>query len=467
MSTDSATDDEAHVRLDRVGWRRIHTRVVLVLGVGWMLDAFEVNLVGSVLGVLQKLWHITAEQASLMVSVWLIGIMIGALLFGYCADRFGRRRLFLVTLAVYSTFTVVSALSPGYTAFLAFRFLTAIGVGAEYSAVNAAVAELIPARYRGRASATVMNFWPLGAILAGLVTLYFVNTLPPSIGWRFAFALGAVIALFSIWARKSLPESPRWLLARGRATEADAVSARMLGGGHRFGSGETSSEEGQDGVGLLPQLAELVRHWRGRLALGCLLDFSEAAGYYGLFALLPLVVLPHLAIPDADVPWFFIVGNIGALVGGVAAAGLLDRTGRKATVTGFYLLAALSMLAMGWAAATSSVSGVMAAFVLANLCATGSWIAAYPTFAELFPTRARATGIGASVAFGRIGAAIAPPLLVGIAQQYSVFTAFAALAACWLIGAVAMIPWAIWGVEGKGRSLEALAAQPSEAGVAA
>jgi MFS family permease len=141
--------------LDGLAWRPIHTRVTLVLGFGWMLDAFEVNIVGSVLGVLQKLWQVTTSEASLLVSVWLIGIMIGALLFGYCADRFGRRRLFIVTLLFYSVFTVISALSPGYYAFLVFRFLTAIGVGAEYSAVNAAIGELIPARYRGRAGATV------------------------------------------------------------------------------------------------------------------------------------------------------------------------------------------------------------------------------------------------------------------------------------------------------------------------
>ena len=205
-----------------------------MLGLGWMLDAFEVNIVGSVLGVLQRLWHVTAGQASLIVSVWLLGIMVGALFFGYLADRFGRRRLFILTLLVYSGFTVVSALSPGYYAFLAFRFLTAIGVGAEYSAVNAAITELIPARYRGRAAATVMNFWPLGSILAGIVTLYFVNALPPSIGWRFAFALGAIIALFSVWARKTLPESPRWLAGRGELGTAESVAHAIANGDNAF-----------------------------------------------------------------------------------------------------------------------------------------------------------------------------------------------------------------------------------------
>jgi MFS family permease len=449
--------------LDGLAWRPIHTRITLVLGFGWLLDAFEVNIVGSVLGVLQKLWQVTASQASLLVSAWLIGIMIGALLFGYCADRFGRRRLFIMTLLFYSTFTVISALSPGYYAFLVFRFLTAIGVGAEYSAVNAAIGELIPARYRGRAAASVMNFWPLGSILAGVLTLYFINLLPASIGWRCAFALGAVIALFSLWARRALPESPRWLLERGRTAEAEAVSAQIAGDARQFDQETANAALGadarSDGAGVGRQLSQLLRRHPGRLALGCALDFSEAAGYYGLFAVLPLLVLPQIHIPVEEVPWFFIIGNVGAAIGGMIAAVMLDRIGRKVTVAGFYLLAALSMLTMASATAAGSAAGVMLAFTVANLCATGAWIAAYPTFSELFPTPMRATGIGFSVAFGRIGAAIAPPLLVAVAQQLSLFAAFAVIAGFWLIGVAAMIPWSMRGVEGRGRTLEALAGE--------
>lgn len=444
--------------LDRLRWRPIHTRITLALGIGWMLDAFEVTIVGNVLGILQKLWGITAEQTSLLVSVWLIGIMIGALLFGYLADQFGRRKLFILTLLLYSFFTVVSALSPGYAAFLCFRFLTAIGVGAEYSAVNAAIAEMVPAGYRGRANAAVMNFWPLGAILAGIVSLYFLSWLPASIAWRFTFALGAVIALFTIWARKALPESPRWLARRGRKREAAAVSARIAAKSRQFDHHKASgSDASERPAGFLRQLKLLAGRHPGRLALGCALDFSEAAGYYGLFALLTLIVLPHLRISNAKVPIFFIVGNAGALVGGLIAAIGLDRFGRKATVGGFYAVAALAMLYLGRATVVGNPSGVLLAFTVANLCASGSWIAAYPTFSELFPTPLRATGIGASVSFGRIGAAAAPPLLVVVAQHLSITAAFATISSLWLIGAVAMIPWSVWGPEGRGRPLEAIA----------
>ena len=447
-------------RLDRLSWTPLHTRITMALGVGWLLDAFEVNIIGNVLGVLQRLWHLTSVEASMLVTVWLVGIMIGALLFGYLADRFGRRRLFILTLLLYSTFTVISALSPGYWAFLVFRFLTAIGVGAEYSAINAAIGELIPARYRGRASATVMNFWPLGSILAAGLSLYFLNRLPPSIGWRLAFGLGAVIALFTIWVRTAIPESPRWLLGRGRRHEAEAVVEQIEARASAFppATAARAADAGAPATpGFFAQVRVLVRRHPARLALGSLLDFSEAAGYYGIFAFLPLVVLPAVHVREQDVPWFFLIGNVGAVAGGLLAAWLLDRAGRKITVTGFYVLASVSMLVMGAATLSGSARSVLWAFIVANLCATGSWIAAYPTFSEIFPTSLRSTGIGFSVAFGRIGAAIAPPLLVTLAARVSVMTAFGVLAAFWAIGAAAMLPWCLWGPEGRGRSLEALA----------
>jgi MFS family permease len=456
--------DTVGTRLDRLAWKPIHTWITLALGIGWLLDAFEVNVVGNVLGVLRDLWHLSDSQASAIVSVWLVGLMIGALFFGYLADRFGRRKLFLITLLIYSGATVISALSPGYWFFLVFRFLTAIGVGAEYSAINAAIGEMIPARYRGRANATVMNFWPLGTILAAAITLYFINLFPPSIGWRFAFALGAVIALFTLWVRRVLPESPRWLFEKGRQAEARAILDGIEEGAARFPAGKAASSAGDVQIGspgFWSQFFHLVRNYPGRLALGCALDFTEAAGYYGIFAFLPLVVLPHVGVGQRQVPVFFLIGNIGAVAGGILAAAFLDKVGRKVTVTSFYLLAAMSMLGMGAATMGGNARGVLWAFIVVNFCATGSWISAYPTFAEIFPTSLRSTGIGASVAFGRIGAALAPPLLVFLSHRVSPMTAFAVLAGFYGLGAATMVPWWIWGPEGRGCPLEVLAGEKS------
>ncbi len=454
MSSDISIGD----RLDRFPWTPFHTRVTAALGIGWMLDAFEVNVIGNVLGVLRNLWHVTDLQASALVTAWLVGIMLGALVFGYLADRFGRRKLFILTLLLYSTCTVISAVSPGYDFFLLFRFLTAIGVGAEYSAINAAICEIIPAKFRGRANAVVMNFWPLGAILAALLSLFFINLLPPSVGWRLAFGLGAIIAVFTIWARRILPESPRWLVRQGRVTEATQVMERIEAGMGQFAV-PAGVRGGEQAIGLLEQLHLLVRDCPWRLALGSLLDFTEAAGYYGIFAFLPLIVLPRVHIAEEQVPWFFLIGNVGALGGGALAAALLDKAGRKATVTSFYVLAALSMLAMGAATISGHAGGVLAAFVLVNFCATGSWVSAYPTFSEIFPTALRSTGIGFSVAFGRIGAGLAPLILVTVAQQSSVMTSFVVLAGFYLLGAGVMVPWILRGPEGRGKALETLSTE--------
>src|SRR5260370_38152072 len=183
-------------RLHVLHWSNFITVATATLGVGWLVDAFEVNVVGSVLGVIQNVFHLDATQASWVVSIGLIGIMFRAFVFGYLADRFGRKRLFLATLVMYSFFPVLTALSPNYASLLMFRFLTAIGVGAEYTAINSAISEFIPPNNRGRINGLVMNFWPVGAMIAALVNLFFINLFAPKICWRAGFAFGATASLF-------------------------------------------------------------------------------------------------------------------------------------------------------------------------------------------------------------------------------------------------------------------------------
>ena len=451
-------------RLDRLRWSRFHTGMTLALGIGWLFDSFEVNLTGGLLGTIKTQFHLSTWQASLITPLWLAGIMLGAVFFGYMADRFGRKKLFVLTLSIYSLFTILSALSPGFTAFMIFRFLTAVGVGAEYSAINGAIGELLPVKNRGRAAAIVMNFWPVGAILAALVSLLFLNLIPQqAIAWRVGFACGAVGGLFVAYFRRVLPESPRWLLSRGRTADAaDTVERIERSAGQAIPNASTSFSSDQ--AQTVPTVAtgsfsasvyELLSRYPGRLLLGCTLDLSEAFGYYGLFTFLALVVLPQVHISDRQMPWFYLFGNVGALAGGLLMATLFDHLGRKATVPLFYSLAALTSVLMAPAAASHSPMIVLLAFMAANFCATGAWTSAYPTFSEIFPTHLRSTGIGISVSVGRIGAIASGPLLVAVSKtSWGDAGVFGIMASLWLMGAIAMIPWGIWGVEGSGQSLE-------------
>lgn len=442
-------------RLDSSPWRPIHTRIAGALGIGWMLDAFEVQIIGSLIPSIAAEFGLSqAEQVAVFV-IWFVGIMLGALLFGYLADRVGRRRLFVATLVMYSIAAVLTALSPNFAIFMVFRFITALGVGGEYSAVCSAISEFLPARNRGRIGAVVMNFWAAGGILAGLVSILFISALLGEAGWRYALLFGALSGVYGLFARRLIPESPRWLASRGRTEEANAAIEEITGIKRvraRFKPAELNGS-------LRANLSELWARHRGRLLFGMALDFSEAAGYYGLFTFLAVFILvPGVVdVAPSAVPYYFLIANVGALAGGFLVAWLLDRAGRKPTVTLSYLFAALSVIVLAAVATTGSPTATLLAFTGAVFFATCAWVSAYPTFSELFPTHLRATGVGASVAVGRTGAIIGQIVLAELALSFGLWSAFLLLAGFWLIGAVAGLIWWIRGVEARGMSLEALA----------
>ncbi|MEA2671211.1 MAG: hypothetical protein QOG45_1431 [Chloroflexota bacterium] len=469
--TADALATELCARLDRLRWSSTHLSILLMLGAGWLFDSFEVNLVGSFVGPMQKHFHASDTQASFIFWFWLMGILVGALAGGTLADRFGRRRLFMGTLLWYSVCTVLTGLSPTLDVLLVLRFLTGLGVGAEYSIINSAISELMPARHRGKANAGVMNFWPVGAIASALLALLLLNTpgLSDEVSWRYGFALGGIAALLVVFLRRRVPESPRWLVSQGRYAEAEAIVARL-----EAASGVTAGGAGSvAGTAVAPSsvgasLVELVTHCPGRLALGCALDLSEAFGYYGVFALLSIVGFKSVGISEADIPYFFILGNVGALLGGLTMTVIVDRLGRRRVVPGFYVLAAIGAVGLGLALREHSAGLVLLAFMVGNAGATGAWTSAYPTFTELFPTHLRGAGVGFSVAVGRLGAGFGVTVVTAVGSSSSVLAACLLVAAFWLVGAMAMVAWRLrGGMEAAGRSLEELAPVRVRAEVAA
>jgi len=450
------TDQAVGRRLDAAPWQRIHLTILLALGAGWLFDSFEVQMFSNAVGPLGDHFGASVFERDAVLAVWLGGILIGAAVGGRLADRFGRRRLFVATLLWYSVFTVLTGLAPGLSTVYTFRFLAALGVGAEYAIINAAIAEFMPARVRGKANAVVMNFWPAGAIVAALLAYVALDTLALSsaVSWRYLFVLGGLVALVVLWFRRRIPESPRWLVSQGRQAEAEAV----LGVFERSDATvtETASEAGTPVRGATA-LRELARDYPGRLALGAALDLAEAFGYYGLFALLSVVVLPQVSISQAGIPIFYIIGNVGALAGGLAMSLLFDRLGHHRTVWLTYSLSAVAVALLAWATASGSAVWVTLAFVLGSALATAAWTSAYPTFTELFPTHLRGVGVGTSVAVGRIGAIVGTLALPSIATSLGATASYLLVAAFWLVGAGAMAVWARNRTDPARQSLEAIA----------
>lgn len=467
MSAPSRPDAPADIlgaRLDRLPFSRAHTTILLALGAGWLFDSFEVQLFSNAIGPLGDHFGASVFERDAVLAVWLGGILLGALVGGRLTDRFGRRRMFVLTLLWYAAFTVLTGLSPDLAAVYALRFLAALGVGAEYAIVNAAIAEFMPARVRGRAGVAVMNFWPAGAVLAALLAYFLLDSLAlaSATSWRYLFVLGGLLALIVLYFRRRIPESPRWLVSQGRIAEAEQIVVALEA---TTASTPMPRPRTPATAPTRNALRELLRHYPGRLALGAVLDLAEAFGYYGIFALLSVVVLAKVHIGTAQIPFFYIVGNLGALAGGLAASLLLDRFGRRGTVAATYLSAAAGVGLLAAATATGSGVWVTVAFVVSNGAGTAAWTSAYPTFTELFPTHLRGAGTGASVAVGRIGAIVGTLLLPDLATHLGASASYLLVIAFWLVGVAAIGLYALrGGQEAAGRPLEALVPAPAPAG---
>src|SRR5437588_1365969 len=222
-------ESDVPARLDRLPWTRFHTLVIVALGITWILDGLEVTVAGSIAGALQEsqVLHFTAAEIGLVGSAYLVGAITGAVLFGYLTDRFGRKKLFMVTLGIYLTATAATALSWDFWSFALFRFLTGAGIGGEYTAINSAIQELIPARFRGRTDLAINGSFWLGPALGagGAIAFLAPGFLPPDWGWRAAFGIGAVLGLMILGLRQFIPESPRWLMLHARMEECEVVIA--------------------------------------------------------------------------------------------------------------------------------------------------------------------------------------------------------------------------------------------------
>jgi MFS family permease len=456
-------------RLDRLPWSAWHWRVVIALGVTWVLDGLEVTIVGSLASVLGEAGtlHLSEAEIGEAASAYLAGAIVGSLVFGRLTDRFGRKRLFLVTLAVYLVATLLTAVSWGFASFALFRALTGAGIGGEAAAINSAIDELIPARVRGRVDLAINGTYWLGTALGAASTLVLLDEhlLPHAIGWRLAFGMGAVVGVGIILVRRHVPESPRWLLLHGRVDEAEtvarAIEQSVARGGALPPAGGPSTLVARGSVRFSEIARVLLREHPRRTALGLALMISQAFAYNAVFFTYALVLTRFYGVPSGRVGLYILPFAVGNLLGPLLLGRLFDTVGRRSMIAATYGIAGLLLgvtgygFAHGWLTATSQTVLWCGVFFVASAAAS----AAYLSVSELFPVELRGMAIALFYAVGTgAGGLVAPALfgrLIESGSRSNVFAGYVVGAVLMLLAAAA----AAWlGVPAEGRSLEEIAA---------
>lgn len=424
------TTDHRPTRADRMGrlpYTPMHTRVLVGSGTGWALDAMDVGLISFVGLAIATQWDLTRTEQSWLLSIGFVGMALGATLGGMLADRYGRRAVFAATLLVYGLATGASALVTGLAALLLLRFLVGLGLGAELPVASTLVSELSPTRIRGRMVVVLESFWAIGWILAALIGFFVVPASED--GWRWAFAVGLVPALYAVVIRWGLPESPLFLERRGRTSEAEAV-VRSFEAAAGVEAEESRplppAEPRRPGELWSPAL-------RVRTAGIWLVWFCVNFSYYGAFIWLPTLLYAQ----GFDLVRSFgytLVITLAQLPGYALAAVLVEVWGRRPTLATFLVGSALAATAFGLAGEVWQILLAGCALSFFNL---GAWGALYAITPEIYPTSVRASGSGAAAGFGRI-ASIAAPLLVPVVLAAANSTVlFALFGATFLVGASA------------------------------
>jgi len=435
-------------RIDRLPNTPMMKKVLFLTGIGWMFDAMDQGMVSGVMAAIGKEWMLTTDQLGLLGSSGMLGMALGAAISGMAADKFGRRAVVMYTLIIYGAASALAGFSTSFGMLLVLRFLTGFGLGGELPAASTLVSEYSPTKVRGRNVVILESFWAWGWILAALVAYMLI----PVYGWRMAFWVGAVPALYAAYLRRSVPESPRYLESAGKTAEAEELVSRMekeAGIEPYVPSGP--AEKAQTEAAKVTFLSLWSKKYIMTTIVLWVIWFGINFGYYGFVLWTPtLLVVKGFALVKSFE--FTLIMCLAQLPGYYSAAWLVEKVGRKAVLSTYFAGTALA----SWLFGHASSSGEVLAFgCMLYFFSLGAWGCVYAYTPEVYPTPARASGTGWASAFGRLGAFIAPFIVPVIYRSYGAgkgYTyVFIMLTA--VFAAVSLIVAAL-GRETMGKSLE-------------
>ncbi|WP_432950443.1 MFS transporter [Kribbella sp. CA-253562] len=461
-------------RMDRLPWTRFHWMIVVGLGVSWILDGLEiqlVSLVGNVLKESQTL-GLTTAQVGLLASIYLAGEVVGALFFGRLTDRWGRRNLFIITLMVYLLASGAAGLTWDFWSIAFCRFIAGMGIGGEYAAINSAIDELIPSKYRGRVDIGVNGTYWGGALIGSAIGLVFLNDdlVPIEWGWRLCFLIGPVMGLMIIYLRRHIPESPRWLMTHGRVAEAEATVDRIEQTVRRQG-GELREVRDDEAINVIDyppvtyrEIARvMLRDYRSRSFLGFSMMVTQAFLYNAIFFTYALVLKAYFGLNDSSIALYFFPFAIGNLAGPLLLGHFFDTIGRRKMILATYATSAvvLFVTALLFNAGALSAVTLTGLWCVVFFFASAGASSAYLTVSEIFPIELRGQAISFFFAISQLTGGVVAPFLFASLIGEGENPARGPLTVGYVIGAVVMlagglIAW-FFGVDAEQQSLENVA----------
>lgn len=439
-------------RMERLPLGSFHYKMLVINGCAWAFDAFDVGLVTFVVTALTASWKLTTAQVGSILSIGLIGMLVGALLSGPVADRWGRKAVFQITMFIYAVFSLLCAAAPSFSYLLVFRFLVGVGLGGETPVVTSLLGEFIPAAHRGKVQGLINTFWAVGWVLAAVISYFII----PAYGWRLAFVAGALPALYIFYVRRHLPESPRWLIAQGRNDDAVKIIENI--------EKITSKTHTLPPV-VVDDVIANVSAAQKKITMGVLFSnkyikrtimlwglwFLGMFGYYGLFSWLPslFVKAGHTMLKSF---LYVLIMQIAYVPNQIVCAYLMDKFGRKWLLVTNLILAGIATIVYGWALGNSVTTGfVVLLGVITSFFVSAIWGITYTYTPELYPTNIRATGVSGASACSRIGSALAPIVIGAGLSSMGITGVFGIVAGAFVLGGILV---AALGIETRGMILK-------------